>query len=198
MTDTTTLHALVQDRRTDVAQAAAQPGFFTFISQAIFGGTLGCFLLFAGVMLLDDTPNANLDPFFPLTLMGMVGIVIGTPVGLFMWVFTKLSGQVPSRSFRVTIALLLMAIIGFAWLLLIYDTNPTSDAHGLVFLWVSVPGIVMGLLTGSSLRPGRELVRGGDAILLLPRAWLSASRACVASAAGRAPGLGPACQSWDD
>ena len=169
MTETTSLYASMPDRRTFVTPAAAHPGFFTFISQAIFGGSLGWFLWFVVWMLCDITRNFNWEPYFPVTFMGILGIVIGTPVGLFMWVFTKLSGQVPSRTFRVTITFLLLAIIGFAWLLLIYDTNPTSEGQGWVLLFIFVPGITIGLLTGSSLRPGRELIRGGDAKLLLPR-----------------------------
>ena len=169
MTETTSIHGLTHNKRTYLSPTVASPGLFTFISQAIFGGSLGCFLLMA-VLIVSDNPNpSGSGVLFLLTLAAMLGIVMGTPVGLFMWVFTKLGGQVPSRTFRVTITFLLLAIICFAWVLLTYNTVLTSYEQGWVLLWICVPGITIGLLTGSTLRPGRELIRGGDATLLLPR-----------------------------
>jgi hypothetical protein len=169
MTETTSIYGLTHNKRTYSSPTVAAPGFFTFISQAIFGGSLGCFLLMAVLIVSDSPQPSGYGVFFILTLAAMLGIVMGTPVGLFMWVFTKLGGGVPSRTFRVTITFLLLAIICFAWVLLTYNTALTSHEQGWVLLWILVPGITTGLLTGSTLRLGRELIRGGDTILFLPR-----------------------------
>lgn len=168
MTNTTTLHALVQDRRTFVAPAGAQPGLLTFLSQAALGYGLGLFLWLVGYMVVYFDLN-NLTMVFIIPWLLITGIVIGTPIGFILWVFTRVSDRPLSPPYRATIAVLLQAIGCFALLLFFMRKMPTGKAQLGVLLIIAVTGIMIGSLAGSSLRIGRELVRTGEAKHLVAR-----------------------------
>jgi hypothetical protein len=164
MTETTSIHALMRDRHTYAPPAATQLGVMTFIAQAVLGYIFGCFfLLVAGVLLLSDFYYFNL-PFLPVLALG-----IGTPVGLIIWVSSRFSDQPLSRTYRATIAVLLLAIACLSLVLLYFWQTPTPDRQLALLASIFVPGIAIGVVTGSRLRPWRELVRAGDAIGIVPR-----------------------------
>ena len=174
MTNATSLHAFVQDRRTFVMPVVARPGILTFIAQGGIGHALGSYLLLLGYILSSYHPY-NFSFVFSLPFLLTLGFLLGTLVGFFIWLFNKCSEQPLSRTFRATIAILLTAIGWFAWLLLAFTSVPASEVQVWVFLIVFVPGITIGLISGSSLRPGRELVRGGDAKQIVARIFAGLS-----------------------
>ena len=168
MTNTTTLHGYMENRRTYVTPAVAQPGLLTFLSQGALGWAFGLYLWFIGYMLVYfDTTSFYFGMGIPWLLTS--GAVIGSPVGFILWAFSKASDQPLSRTFRVTIAVLLLAIGCFALLLFYQWKLPNTEAQVGALIIVAVTALTMGLFAGSSLRPGRELVRAGEAKLLLPR-----------------------------
>jgi hypothetical protein len=98
-----------------------------------------------------------------------IGTVIGSPVGFILWVFTKASDKTLSRTYRSTIAILSLAS-GCLAVILVFSAIPrTSVAQLVLLLAIFVPGVTIGLFTGSNLQPGHELVRIGEAKLMLPR-----------------------------
>lgn len=162
MTNTTTLQAFVQDQRTFVAPPVARPGLLTFLSQAALGYGLGLFLWIVGYMVVYFDFN-NLTLVFLIPWLLTTGIVIGTPIGFILWVFTKVSDRPLSPPYRATIAVLLQAIGCFALLLFFTWEMPTGMTLLGVLLIIALTGITIGSLAGSSLRIGRELVRTGEA-----------------------------------
>lgn len=167
MTDATLIPALTRDRRTYVAPAVAGPGLVTFISQAIFGYIVGGFVIALGLVSCSPTPY-NFELVFATPVVLSWGLVIGTPLGFILWVWTKLAGEPLGRTYRSTISFLMLAIGCFS-LLLIAGWRGEGDPALLLILLFCSPGIPIGIITGSRLRPGRELIRGGEAIELLPR-----------------------------
>lgn len=168
MTNTTTLDARVEDRRTFLAPAVSQPGLMTFLSQGALGWAFGCYVWLVGYILVYFDSNSF---FFGMGIPYMLamGTVIGSPVGLILWAFAKASDRPLSRTLRATIAVLLL-LIGYIAMWLLFMWEPlTSERQLGVALIVALPGIMIGLFAGSSLRPGRELVRAGEAKLVLPR-----------------------------
>ena len=167
MTETTSIPALERYRQTYLAPPVAGPGVMTFISQAIAGYTLGGFLsTLVNVFLV--LPPYNFEFVFIPPFLLVFGITVGTPIGFVLWGWTRLEGEPLSRTYRATISLLLLAI-GYVALTLIAERSENVNIDPLLMLMTCSPGITIGLLTGSRLRPGRELIRGGEAIELLPR-----------------------------
>lgn len=168
MTNTTTLHTYIDTRRTYVTPAMAQPGLLTFLSQGALGWAFGSYLWCIGYILVYFDSNSF---YFGMGIPWLLtsGAVIGTPVGFILWAFYKASDQPLSRTFRVTIAVLLLAIGCFALVLLFGLKMPDPETQVGVLSLVAVTALMMGLFAGSKLRPGRELVRVGEAKLLLPK-----------------------------
>jgi hypothetical protein len=114
-----------------------------------------------------DFNNFTLVVIIPWLLTA--GIVVGTPIGFILWVFTKVSDRPLSPAYRATIAVLLQAIGAFALLLLFSLQMPTGETLLGMLLVIAATGIMVGSLAGSSLRIGRELVRTGEAKHLVAR-----------------------------
>lgn len=149
------------DQHSESPPEVAQPGPGTCVAQATIGWTIGSFLLFAGAILFVSNAN-HLSAIYGLTVLEIMGLFIGPPVGFIIWLFRS-SDQPLSKPVRVTFAVVLLAVGCFGWLQLTGAETSTPQAHGWLLFWILVPGIAIGLLTGSSLRPGRELIRGGEA-----------------------------------
>lgn len=168
MTETTSILGVTRNLRVYAPPEVARPGVMTFIAQATLGYMLGCFLVVLGELLRETGFSNPFAALLVITMLAMVGLMGGLPVGLVLWLFAKFSNQPLSRTFRATIAILLLAISYFA-LALLYGTTLTPEKQFFIVRAIVIPGIVIGLLTGSRFRLWRELVRGGEARGMFPR-----------------------------
>lgn len=162
MTDATSVQRLVRERRVYLPNRSSQPGIATLISQSITGLFLGSFLVeLVWILFRFDQYNGLVVLRLPFVMM--FGVLAGPLVGLLIWTFSKLAGAPLHVINRSAIATLISAAGWFAvWLLSISDT-PSPEAQLWLLEAIVIPGVVMGLVTGSRLRLWRELVRPGEA-----------------------------------
>ena len=139
------------------------PGIGGFLSQGAFVGTLLGFALPVNGMLSHPENGYNflLIAWLPYFLAG--GIVFGLLVAVFIWAFTLLTSR--RLIFRVPIGILVFLIFLIAFIWIWVEPRPSESALSatdyLYFLSIyGAFGVVFGLVVGSRLRPGYELIRG--------------------------------------
>jgi hypothetical protein len=91
-------------------------------------------------------------------------VVIGIPAGLFVWAGFELAGNTLNNTYRSIIAVLIIVPVLAAFALFLNVPLPPKHEQLWVLAMVLVPGIGIGLVTGSHLHLGHELVRGGDRV----------------------------------
>ena len=160
MTETTSIQHFMRERHT-YSPLGQQPGLATFVAQAVIGSFCGSFLvLLARILLVYHSDNGFFLYFLPF-LMGL-GLVTGAVAGFLIWAASKEADGPLLGITRSLIGVLVMAVAWFAlWYFLLKDQIATE--HNLWLLsGVIFSGLSIGLVTGSRLRPWRELVRGGE------------------------------------
>jgi hypothetical protein len=122
-----------------------------------------------GILLLDlawslfryDKYNGLLVYAAPLMLS--FGVATGLPSGLLIWAGSRAAKRTLHFVNRSALGVLVVAVAWFFYWLLCIQETPTGEAQ----LWLAesiiVPGVTIGLVTGSRLRLWRELVRAGEA-----------------------------------
>lgn len=162
MTEATSIDRMVLERRVYAPAVARQPGLATLLAQAVVGSFFGNVVLVIARVLLDCDPY-NIWFIFSLPFLLAWGLATGVPAGLLIWAGTKLARGPLLAINRSLLGVLIMSLAWlFVWLFSLgKDTSPKVQLWALPVLFV--PGVMIGLVTGSRLRLGRELVRGGEA-----------------------------------
>lgn len=142
--------------------AAGRPGVMTFVSKAAIGSAFAYFILFVVPFGLDTNPGeAVVLVIMPVFML--LGVIVGAPVGLIIWVCSK-NGAAPLHwVYRAVIAVLFLSPGQFYFSLLVFAEPPPAKQQLWLLGWLVLPVIAIALITGSSVRPWRELVRGGEA-----------------------------------
>ncbi|HEY0729997.1 MAG TPA: hypothetical protein VGD38_18065 [Pyrinomonadaceae bacterium] len=161
MTETTSIDRMVLERRV-YAPVIRQPGFATLVAQAVVGGFFGNVVVVIAKILLDDHPYNSFYIFsLPFLLAG--GLATGVPAGLLIWAGSKLAHGSLLTINRSLIGIFVMSL---AWFLF-WSVLGQQEISRTELLWalplILAPGVMIGLITGSRLRVGRELVRRGEA-----------------------------------
>lgn len=161
MTETTSIGRVVLERRV-YAPVIRQPGFATLLAQAVVGSFFGNVVAVIATVLLDYHPYNSFYVFsLPFLLAG--GIATGVPAGLLVWAGGKLAH---GSLLTITRSLVGIFVMSLAWFLF-WSLWGRQEISRTGLLWalplVLVPGVMIGLVTGSRLRLGRELVRRGEA-----------------------------------
>jgi hypothetical protein len=162
MTNTTSVQQLIRERRVYLPQRLSQPGIATLIPQSIAGWFLGSFLVeLIWILFRYDKYNGFVVLRMPFVMV--CGLAAGPVVGLLIWMFSRLARGPLHVINRSSIAILVSALGWFAIWLWVFGDTPTPEAQLWLLEAIVIPGIVMGLVTGSRLRLWRELVRRGEA-----------------------------------
>ena len=160
MTETTSIQQFIPERHTYAppVMRQRQPGLATLVAQAVVGSFLGGFgLLIARMFLAYDLGNSWY--VFALPPLMLLGLATGVPAGLLIWAGARLAHGPLLTINRSLLGVLVMAL---AWFLLWFSEGITSEEQIWTLPMIITSGVLIGLLTGSRLRPGRELVRGGE------------------------------------
>lgn len=162
MTEAPSVQQLIRERHVYLPKPPSQPGIATLISQSIAGWFLGSFLVeLVWIAFRYDKYNGLVILRLPIVMV--FGLVTGPVVGLLIWMFSRLAKGPLHLINRLSIAILVSAGGWFAIWLLVFVDSPTTEAQLWLLEAIVIPGIVMGLVTGSRLRLWRELVRAGEA-----------------------------------
>lgn len=153
----------IQQSMYEHSPAVERPlGLLTMLARAVVGGFFGSFVLLIARILFVYTPsNGWFMLFLPFLLV--FGLATGVPAGLLIWAGTKVTRGPLHTINRCVIGVLVLSLGWFLlWLFWLgQDTSPELQLWALPV--ILVPGVLIGLITGSRLRPGRELIRGGEA-----------------------------------
>ena len=140
----------------------ALPRIGSFLSQGVAAGAIIYFLIVLFIIL--DAPYYKLCFVFLLPFFLVWGMLVGLCVGLIIWASTRLAGRRLNFAVRGALGIVAVAIFAAAFYLLLTALNVNwhwSDSFtNAVYLAIGVP---YGFVTGSTLQPWRELVRGSDA-----------------------------------
>jgi hypothetical protein len=161
MTETTSIQQFARERHA-YAPVVQRPGLATFIAQAAIGSFCGTFAVMLGrILFVYHSYNGYFIFYLPF-LMGL-GLATGLVAGFLIWAATKeADGQLLTIT-RSLIGVLVTALAWFAlWYFLLTEGNISLEAQVWLLLGVAVSGVSIGVMTGSRLRPWRELVRGGE------------------------------------
>lgn len=160
MTETTSIQQFTRERRT-YAPVVRQPGLATFMGQAAFGSFCGSFVVLLVRVLIPY--NSHGYYVFYLPYLMALGLATGAVAGLLIWAATK---EADGPLLGITRTLLSVLVVALAWFGLWYywlrKEEFSSETHMWMLAGVVASGVSIGLLTGSRLRLGRELVRGGE------------------------------------
>lgn len=136
-----------------------QANVTTVIGQSAAGYITGNFVLIVSIILLiPKSTDAEAVLLVPLLLI--CGLLISVPAGLSISVISQLAHRPLNTVYRAAIG---FVIVVLAWLVFaaLFSWPPLE-------LWalgsILVSGIGIGLVTGSRLRPWRELSRQGDLV----------------------------------
>lgn len=162
MTETTSIDRVVLERRVYAPAVVRQPGLATLLAQAVVGAFFGNVVVVIAKVLLDYHPYNSIYAFsLPLLLTG--GLETGVPAGLLVWAGGKL---VHGSLLTITRSLVGIFVMSLAWFLF-WSVLGGQEISRTELLWALpltlVPGVMIGLVTSSRLRLGRELVRRGEA-----------------------------------
>lgn len=166
MTETTSIQNFMRERHA-YAPVVRQPGLATFIAQAAIGSFLGTFVLLL-VRILFVYKSSNGFLVYSLPFLMALAVPTGAVAGLLIWAGTKETEGPLLGITRTLVGVLVTGLTWFGlWYYLLRDNNFTDGQSSWeAQLWLLsalvVSGVSIGVLTGSRLRPWRELVRVGD------------------------------------
>lgn len=160
MTETTSIQHFMDERNT-YGPAVGQSGLATFIAQAAIGSFCGGFLVVLTRMLLVYESTNGYFVFYVPFLIGL-GLLTGAVSGFLIWAATREADGSLLGLTRSLIGVLVTALAWFALWYFLLREEITPDVNLWMLLGVVVSGVSIGWVTGSRLRPWRELVRGGD------------------------------------
>lgn len=160
MTETTSIQHLMREHDASWP-IVRQPGLATCIAQATIGSFFGTFLvMIARILVVYHPYNSSL--VFILPFFMAVGLATGVVAGVLIWAAAREADGPVLGITRSLIGMLVIALGWFApWYLWLREEISPDLNFWLVAL-VVVPGLSLGSITGSRLRPWRELVRGGE------------------------------------
>lgn len=140
------------------------PHIKTFIGQAVAGSLFAHFILFLAPFLVGNDINWGqaTEMLAVLTFFLIMGLAAGVPAGMIIWACTRSDAQPLHWILRSVVALLVL-LPGWLFFRLIAYTTTTKEQLWLL-AWLLLPAVMIGLLTHSRLRVGRELIRGGEAV----------------------------------
>ena len=143
----------------DAMQKQSRPGFWLMVSQAAAAGVFVAFVIFMlWLRSLHFPYNFLLVAALPQFLL--LGLGVGTLKGVTIWASSKLFRRMPGPFVRSTMSAL--GLVGI-WLLTRPHSpsqNPDLEVYISPLATSLFAGITIGVVTGSSLRPWHELVRG--------------------------------------
>lgn len=158
MTETTAVQQLILKRHVYAPPVADRPAVTTFMAQGAVGYIAGNFVvILPSLFLFPDDNNVLAVILVPLLLV--LGGLIGVPAGAVIWAAWKHATRPLNWFYGAVIGI---AVIDFFWLLFVVFLDWPPDP--LMLVTSLAPGIGIGLISGSRLRPGRELVRVSDPV----------------------------------
>jgi hypothetical protein len=159
MTRATIIQVRVQ-RPQPLPQPVNLPSLKTLAGQAVAGSVFSHFVVFLIPCLLSQVDFGFWLIALPFFLFA--SLFGGVPAGFIIWACTRSDARPLHWAYRCGIALLVLLP---GWLYLSSIMFGAVASVQLWFLaWLLVPALVIGLLTHSGLRVGRELARGGEAV----------------------------------
>ena len=160
MTETTSIQHFMHERNPSWP-VLRQPGLATFIAQAAIGSFCGGFLVvIARMVLVYDSTNGYFVFYVPFLMA--LGLLTGAVAGFLIWAATRETDGPLLGLTRSLIGVLVTALAWFALWYFLLREEMTPDVNLWMLLGVVVSGVSIGWVTGSRLRPWRELVRGGE------------------------------------
>lgn len=160
MTETTSIQYFMDERNT-CWPVVRKPGLATFIAQAAIGSFCGSFLVvIARMLLVYDSTNGYFVFYVPFLMP--LGLLTGAVAGFLIWAATREADGPLLGLTRSLIGVLVTALAWFALWYYLLREEMTPDVNLWMLLGVVVSGVSIGWVTGSRLRPWRELVRGGE------------------------------------
>ncbi|HEY2961070.1 MAG TPA: hypothetical protein VGJ37_01555 [Pyrinomonadaceae bacterium] len=145
----------------DAVQNKSFPGFWLLLSQAAAAGMFAAFVTVAVRLLTSSFPyNFLFAAQLPVSLA--LGLGVGALKGITIWSAIKLFRRVPAPFVRSVISVLGVAGIWALARILFPPQNPDPEIYAWAVGTSLFAGITIGLVTGSSLRPWHELVRGAE------------------------------------
>jgi len=165
MTDTTSIQHAVRERHVHPAVVVPQLGLTTLAAQATLGSFFGSFVLVIAQILLVYHPyNGLFIMYLPFLLA--FGLATGVPAGLLIWAGAKVARGPLHTINRCVLGVLVLSVASFFLWLSWFEQDTSPEVQRWALPVILVPGIMIGLITGSRLRLGRELIRGGEATAL--------------------------------
>lgn len=144
------------------------PGIGTFLSQGFAAGAMVYFFFPLLMVLLYPSIGYSFE-FVPyVAFFVLVGILLGVIEALIVWVCTKIDGDNFSPAIRAAlptgIAILIFAGIYYRNVASYpyYDRPVLSTDLLIAAAFLLPPIVIIGFVTGSSLRPWRALTRGSE------------------------------------
>lgn len=160
MTETTSIQNFARERHA-YAPLVQRTGLTTFIGQAAIGSFCGGFVvMLARILFVYRLGNDFFVLYLPFLMA--LGLAIGTVAGLLIWAGTR---EADGQLLGITRTLLGVLVTGLAWFALwyfLFQGDTSADQQLWLLSAVIVSGVLIGSMTGSRLRPWRELVRAGE------------------------------------
>ncbi|HEV2835823.1 MAG TPA: hypothetical protein VGW58_10925 [Pyrinomonadaceae bacterium] len=167
MNDTRSIDETIQGRPWRPYREHRLP-LMTFVAQAAVGSMFAYFILFV-VPLFWSRYEPNLIVLVVCALFLILGLIVGVLPGVIIWACTRSDAEPLNGIVRCAIAATIL-FPGWAYFaLILFNEHPRPDQQLWLLGWILLPAIMIGLLTHSRLRVGRELVRGGEAVRRLSR-----------------------------
>jgi len=168
MNDTRSIAEMIQGRPWNPYRIRQLP-LMTFVAQAAVGSMFAYFILFV-VPLFWSRYEPNLWVLLVFTLFLILGLIVGVLPGVIIWACTRSDAEPLNRIVRCAIAAIIL-FPGWAYFasFIFGEGNAPLEPKLWLIGWILLPSIMIGLLTHSRLRIGRELVRGGEAVRRVPR-----------------------------
>ncbi|HXQ70484.1 MAG TPA: hypothetical protein VN844_08365 [Pyrinomonadaceae bacterium] len=158
MTESTSVQQLIRERHVYAPPVVDRPDVKTFMAQGVVGYIAGNFVvMLTEIFLAPDRSNPVAVLFLPLLFF--LGGLIGVPTGTYIW---ATSDHLKFPLDRICGVLIGVVVVALVWFFLVFLASPPLQRWLLEA--TLFPGIAIGLITGSRLRPGRELVRVSDTV----------------------------------
>jgi hypothetical protein len=170
MTETTSMNRMIRERHVYAPPVARRPDVATVMAQGAVGFIAANFLLILARILLVYSAY-NIIWLGMLAVVLVFAVAMGIPAGLFVWAGFEIAGNTLNHIYRSIIAVMIILLIFVSFALFLGAQLPPPDEQLWVLAMVLAPGIGVGLVTGSRLHLGHELVRGGDRVGVVLRVF---------------------------
>ena len=158
MTETTSISPLIRERHVYAPAVPRRPNVATVMAQAAVGYIAGNFVvILIEIFLVPDINNRLAVLFVPL--LPFLGGVVGGPAGAFIWAVGEIANRPLNKIYGTAIG---VTVVALAWLYFAYPFPGPLERWFLEAVFL--PGLGIGVVTGSRLRVWHELVRKGDAL----------------------------------